>query len=201
MSRCATWLDNGECGPKNRCDCISSVRNGTMRGSEDARRRIFLAFGAGAPFALANSNCPCVPKGFPMINAKVLNHVGIAVESIAKHRDYYESTLGARFETIEDVPSQKVKVAFFQVGDIRLELLEPTDPTSPVAKFIAKRGEGLHHLAFTVDDIRTRLAELESAGVELIDKAPRAGAHHMQIAFLHPKSSAGVLTEMCEPAK
>jgi methylmalonyl-CoA/ethylmalonyl-CoA epimerase len=87
------------------------------------------------------------------------------------------------------------------VGDIRLELLEPTDPTSSVAKFIAKRGEGLHHLAYTVDDIHARLAELDSAGLELIDKVPRAGAHHMQIAFLHPKGSAGVLTELCEPAK
>jgi methylmalonyl-CoA/ethylmalonyl-CoA epimerase len=136
-----------------------------------------------------------------MINAKAINHVGIAVESIAKQRDFYESTLGARFEKLEDVPSQKVKVAFFLLGDIRLELLEPTDPTSPVAKFIAKRGEGLHHLAYTVDDIHARLAELDSAGLELIDKVPRAGAHHMQIAFMHPKSSAGVLTELCEPAE
>jgi methylmalonyl-CoA/ethylmalonyl-CoA epimerase len=136
-----------------------------------------------------------------MIKAKAINHIGIAVESIAKHRNFYESTLGARFEKLEDVPSQKVKVAFFQVGDIRLELLEPTDPTSAVAKFIAKRGEGLHHVAYTVDDIEARLAELDSAGLELIDKVPRTGAHHMQIAFLHPKSSAGVLTELCEPAE
>lgn len=136
-----------------------------------------------------------------MIKAKALNHIGIAVESIAKHRDFYESTLGAKFERLEDVPSQKVQVAFFLLGDIRLELLEPTDPTSSVAKFIAKRGEGLHHLAYTVDDIHARLAELDSAGLELIDKAPRAGAHHMQIAFLHPRSSAGVLTELCEPAE
>lgn len=136
-----------------------------------------------------------------MINAQAINHIGIAVESIAKHREFYEKTLGAQFETAEEVSSQKVKVAFFKVGDIRLELLEPIDPTSPVAKFIAKRGEGLHHIAYTVADINDRLAELKTAGAQLIDERPRAGAHHMRIAFLHPKSSAGVLTELCEPAE
>ncbi len=134
-----------------------------------------------------------------MINAQAVNHIGIAVESLAKHRDYYEHTLGAQFEAIEDVPSQKVRVAFFKLGDVRLELLEPTDDASPIAMFLAKRGEGLHHVAYTVADINQRLAELKSAGVRLIDEQPRPGAHGAQIAFLHPKSSAGVLTELCEP--
>ena len=130
---------------------------------------------------------------------KSLNHIGIAVKSVDEHKPFYESTLGAEFECYEDVPSQKVRVGFFRVGDIRLELLEPTDDSSPIAKFLEKRGEGLHHLAFTVADIQARIDELKSEGIRMIDETPRSGAHHMQIAFLHPKSSQGVLTELCEP--
>jgi methylmalonyl-CoA/ethylmalonyl-CoA epimerase len=136
-----------------------------------------------------------------MIQAKAVNHIGIAVKSISDHRVYYEQTLGAQFESIEEVPSQKVRVAFFRVGDVRLEVLEPTDSSSTVAAFIEKRGEGLHHVAYTVDDIEARIAELKAGGVRLIDETPRPGAHHTRIAFLHPKDSGGVLTEMCEPAK
>lgn len=135
-----------------------------------------------------------------MINAKAINHIGIAVKSIDEQRSFYENVLGAEFETIEEVPSQKVKVGFFKVGDVRLELLEPTDSSSSVAGFLEKRGEGLHHVAYTVDDIEQRLAELKSDGVRLIDEAPRPGAHRSRIAFVHPKSSGGVLTELCEPA-
>ena len=135
-----------------------------------------------------------------MINAKAINHIGIAVKSIEEQRRFYEDILGAEFEAIEEVPSQKVKVGFFKVGDVRLELLEPTDPTSSVASFLEKRGEGLHHVAYTVDDIEQRLAELKTGGVRLIDEAPRPGAHHTRIAFVHPKSSGSVLTELCEPA-
>ena len=130
---------------------------------------------------------------------KALNHIGIAVRSIEEQRPFYGETLGAEFEHIEEVPSQKVRVAFFRVNDVRLELLEPTDPESPIAKFLDKRGEGLHHLAFTVDDIQVRIDELKGDGLRMIDEKPRQGAHHMQIAFLHPKSSHGVLTELCEP--
>src|SRR5215471_18406425 len=132
---------------------------------------------------------------------KSLNHVGIAVRSIDAQRPFYERELGAQFEHVEDVPSQKVRVAFFRVGDVRLELLEPTDPTSTVQSFLDKRGEGLHHLAFTVEDIKTRIAELKQSGLRMIDEAPRPGSHHMQIAFIHPKSTFGVLTELCEPAE
>src|SRR5262249_49623315 len=119
---------------------------------------------------------------------KAVNHIGIAVRSIEEQRVFYEGTLGAVFEGVEDVPSQKVRVAFFRVGDVRLELLEPTDPASTVAAFLEKRGEGLHHLAFTVDGLEARIAELKQAGLRMIDEAPRPGAHHMRIAFVHPKS-------------
>ena len=132
---------------------------------------------------------------------KALNHLGIAVRSIDAQRPFYEQTLGAEFEGVEEVSDQKVRVAFFRVNDVRLELLEPTDPSSTVARFLESRGEGLHHLAFTVDDLPARIAELKESGLRMIDDVPRAGAHHMQIAFLHPKSSLGVLTELCEPPR
>ncbi|MFO0928508.1 MAG: methylmalonyl-CoA epimerase [Gemmataceae bacterium] len=131
---------------------------------------------------------------------KAINHIGIAVRSIEAQRPFYEGTLGAVFEGTEVVPDQKVKVGFFRVADVRLELLEPTDPSSTVASFLDKRGEGLHHVAFTVESLEARIADLKQAGVRMIDEKPRPGAHHMQIAFLHPKSSHGVLTELCEPA-
>lgn len=136
-----------------------------------------------------------------MIEAKALNHIGIAVKSIAEHREYYEKVLGAVYEHEEVVVDQKVKVAFFRIGDVRLELLEPTDPNGGVAKFIEKKGEGVHHLAFTVACIEDRITDLKNAGVAMIDEVPRKGAHHQRIAFLHPKSSKGILTEMCEPSK
>ena len=134
-----------------------------------------------------------------MIHAQAVHHIGIAVKSIEACRAFYEQTLGAQFESLEIVPQQKVRVAFFKLGAVRLELLEPTDPSSPVAAFLDKRGEGLHHVAYQVDDIAARLAELKSAGVRLIDETPRLGSHHMQIAFLHPHAAHGVLTELCEP--
>lgn len=130
---------------------------------------------------------------------KELNHIGIAVHSIEAQRPFYEGTLGAEFEGFEEVADQKVRVGFFRVNNVRLELLEATEPDSAIAKFLEKRGEGLHHLAFTVEDINARIAELKESGLRMIDDVPRAGAHHMQIAFVHPKSSFGVLTELCEP--
>jgi len=130
---------------------------------------------------------------------KAINHIGIAVRSIEAHRPFYEGTLGAVFEGVELVPDQKVRVGFFRVGEMRLELLEPIDPTSPVTAFLEKRGEGLHHVAFTVVDLEARIAELKQSGLRMIDEVPRPGAHHMRIAFVHPKSTVGVLTELCEP--
>jgi methylmalonyl-CoA/ethylmalonyl-CoA epimerase len=135
-----------------------------------------------------------------MTPVKSVNHIGIAVRSVAAQRAFYEGTLGAVFEGEEVVPDQKVRVGFFRVGDVRLELLEPTDPTSTVAVFLEKRGEGLHHIAFGVEGIEDRIAELKQAGLRMIDDTPRPGAHHMRVAFLHPKSTSGVLTELCEPA-
>jgi methylmalonyl-CoA/ethylmalonyl-CoA epimerase len=134
-----------------------------------------------------------------MTPVKAINHVGIAVRSIEAQRSFYEGVLGAVFEGIEEVVDQKVRVGFLRIGDVRIELLEPTEPTSTVAAFLEKRGEGLHHVAFTVAKIEDRIAELKQAGVRMIDDVPRSGAHHVRIAFLHPKSSLGVLTELCEP--
>jgi methylmalonyl-CoA/ethylmalonyl-CoA epimerase len=138
-----------------------------------------------------------------MIEAKGVNHIGIAVRSLDAHRAYYEDVLGAVYEGTEEVASQRVRVAFYRLGPIsapvRLELLEPTTDDSPVAKFLEKRGEGVHHVAYTVAGIDERLRELGEAGVQRIDEVSRPGAHHMRIAFLHPKSTGGVLTELCEP--
>ena len=139
-----------------------------------------------------------------MIEATAVNHIGIAVRSLDAHRDYYERVLGAAFEGEEEVAAQGVRVAFYRVGPpgaaVRLELLEPTAPDSPVAKFLERRGEGVHHVAYTVADIDERLQALGEAGVERIDETPRPGAHGMRIGFLHPRSTGGVLTELCEPA-
>ncbi len=129
-----------------------------------------------------------------------LNHIGIAVHNIEDQKGFYEGALGAKFEGFEDVPSQKVRVGFFRVSNVRIELLEPTDTDSPISKFLEKRGEGLHHLAFTVDDIQARINELNESGFRMIDEQPRHGSHNMKIAFVHPKSTFGVLTELCEPA-
>ena len=123
-----------------------------------------------------------------MTPGKAVNHIGIAVRSIDSQRPVDEGVLGAELEGVEQVADQKVRVGFFRVGDVRLELLEPTDPTSMVAVFSQKRGEGLHHLAFTVAGIEDPLAELKRSGVRLIDDAPRPGAHHLRIAFLYPWS-------------
>jgi methylmalonyl-CoA/ethylmalonyl-CoA epimerase len=134
-----------------------------------------------------------------MESVESINHIGIAVFSIQEQLSFYQDVLGAIFEGTEEVPDQKVKVAFFRIGPIRLELLEPTDPGSPVARFLEKRGPGLHHIAYTVDDLPARLRYLKERGIQLIDEKPRPGAHQMSIAFLHPKSSYGVLTELCQP--
>ena len=136
-----------------------------------------------------------------MSSVKAVNHIGIAVRSIDAQRPFYEGALGAVFEGTEEVPSQKVRVGFFRVGDVRLELLEPTDPTSTVAAFLEKRGEGLHHVAYTVEGIEGRIAELKQSGLRMIDDVPRPGAHHTRIAFVHPKSTFGLLTELCEPVR
>lgn len=130
---------------------------------------------------------------------KRIDHLGIAVRSLAESVKYYEQALGLKCEHIEEVASQKVKTAFFDVGGVHLELLEPTSPDSTIAQFIEKRGEGIHHIAFATDDIGGQLAQAKSAGVKLIHEVPFDGAAGKLVAFLHPKSTFGVLTEMCAP--
>jgi methylmalonyl-CoA/ethylmalonyl-CoA epimerase len=127
-----------------------------------------------------------------------IEHIGIAVKSIDEAIKYYENILGLKCYAIEEVADQKVKTAFFKVGQTKLELLEPTSTDSPVAKFIEKKGEGIHHIAFAVDKINDTLKEVENKGIKLIDKQSRKGAEGLNIGFLHPKSTFGVLTEFCE---
>ncbi len=128
-----------------------------------------------------------------------IEHLGIAVKSIEEALPYYEKVLGLECYNIETVEDQKVRTAFLKVGDVKLELLEPTSEESTIAKFIAKKGEGIHHLAFAVaDGVQNALGEMESNEIRLIDKAPRKGAENLKIAFLHPKSTQGILTELCE---
>ena len=128
-----------------------------------------------------------------------IEHLGIAVKSLEEAIPYYEQVLGLKCYSIEEVADQKVRTAFFMIGQTKLELLESTDPEGTIAKFIEKKGEGIHHLAFAVEDgVQNALTELEGKGVKLIDKAPRKGAEGLNIAFLHPKSTIGVLTELCE---
>ena len=135
------------------------------------------------------------------MNLTHIEHLGIAVKSLEEAIPYYENVLGLKCYAVEEVADQKVKTAFFKIGQTKLELLEPTCPESTIAGFIEKRGEGIHHLAFATDDVAACLAEAEEKGVRLIDKAPRAGAEQMMIAFIHPKSTKGVLTEFCMKKK
>lgn len=132
------------------------------------------------------------------MNISHIEHIGIAVKSIEDSLPYYENILGWKCYNIEEVADQKVKTAFFKVGQTKIELLEPTSEESTIAKFIEKKGEGVHHIAFAVPDVSEALKEAEAKGVVLIDKAPRNGAEGLNIAFLHPKSTGSVLTELCD---
>ena len=126
-----------------------------------------------------------------------IEHIGIAVKSLEEAIPYYEQKLGLKCYAIEEVADQKVKTAFFKVGDTKIELLESTDPEGPIGKFIEKKGPGVHHLAFAVKNVDEALKEAEANGVQLIDKQGRKGAEGLNIGFLHPKSTLGVLTEFC----
>ncbi len=126
-----------------------------------------------------------------------IDHVGIAVKNLQKSINMYRS-LGMEVTNIEEVKEQKVNIAFINIGENRIELLEPTSPESTIAKFIKKKGEGIHHLAIRVKNLKKTLAEYEERGIRLIDKIPRNSAHGMKIAFVHPKSVQGVLLELCE---
>jgi methylmalonyl-CoA/ethylmalonyl-CoA epimerase len=128
---------------------------------------------------------------------KKIDHIGIAVSSIDQARDYFENTLGLICEGVETVESQKVKTAFYSVGEVHIELLEPTSDDSAVAKYLGKNGEGVHHIAFRTDSVEEQLDQAEKCGCSLINRTPVDGAGGKKIAFLHPKSTCGVLTEFC----
>ncbi|MDD2580677.1 MAG: methylmalonyl-CoA epimerase [Desulfuromonadaceae bacterium] len=127
-----------------------------------------------------------------------INHIGIAVTSLEDTVPFYRDNLGMAFTGVEEVAEQKVRVAMLQVGESKIELLEPTSADSPVAKFIEKNGAGIHHVAYEVGNIEDAISRLLAAGARMIDEKPRAGAHGTRIAFIHPKSSGGVLTELCQ---
>jgi methylmalonyl-CoA/ethylmalonyl-CoA epimerase len=127
-----------------------------------------------------------------------INHIGVAVKSIEEALPFYHESLGMALMGTEEVPSQQVKVAFLMVGESKIELLEPTSPDSPVAKFLEKNGPGVHHVAYSVPDIDQAIAMLTAGGTRMIDAVARDGAHGARIAFIHPKSSGGVLTELCQ---
>jgi methylmalonyl-CoA/ethylmalonyl-CoA epimerase len=131
------------------------------------------------------------------MDLKYIEHIGIAVESIEEARKYYEGVLGLKCYAVEEVADQKVKTAFFKIGQTKIELLESTSPDGPIGKFLEKKGPGIHHIAFAVDDVNSALKDAETKGVTLIDKSPRKGAENLNIGFLHPKSTLGVLTELC----
>jgi methylmalonyl-CoA/ethylmalonyl-CoA epimerase len=135
------------------------------------------------------------------MNITHIEHIGIAVNSIEEAKGYFEEVLGFKCYSVEEVADQKVKTAFFQVGQTKIELLEATSPESPVAKFIEKRGQGIHHLAFAVDSASEALLEAAQKGVPLIDSQSRGGAEGLNIGFLHPKSTFGILTEFCSKKK
>lgn len=130
-----------------------------------------------------------------------IEHLGIAVNNLEESIKYYQDVLGLECYNIEEVKDQKVRTAFFMVGQTKIELLESTDPEGPIGKFIEKKGEGIHHIAFAMDDTKAALEDAEKKGIQLIDKAPRKGAENLNIGFLHPKSTHGVLTEFCSKDK
>jgi methylmalonyl-CoA/ethylmalonyl-CoA epimerase len=130
-----------------------------------------------------------------------INHIGIAVSSLEAHIPFYRDVLKLEYRGTETVADQMVRLAVFRVGEVNIELLEPTTPDSPIAGFIEKRGEGVHHLSYQVQDIDAQIASLRAAGVQMIDEKPRSGAHGSRIAFLHPKSSARILTELTQSAE
>ncbi|MDO5759516.1 MAG: methylmalonyl-CoA epimerase [Bacteroidota bacterium] len=126
-----------------------------------------------------------------------IEHIGIAVANLDEAIKYWENVMGLKCYNIEEVADQKVRTAFFKIGEVKIELLEPTSEDSTIAKFIANKGQGVHHVAFKMEDTNQALTEAEEKGVRLIDKQARKGAENLNIGFLHPKSTLGVLTEFC----
>jgi methylmalonyl-CoA/ethylmalonyl-CoA epimerase len=132
------------------------------------------------------------------MNISHIEHIGIAVKNLDEAIKFYEEIFGLKCYAVEEVTDQKVKTAFFQVGQTKVELLETTDPEGPIGKFIEKRGEGIHHIAFAMKGLQSSLDELRGKGIRLIDEKARKGAEGLNIAFIHPKDTQGVLIELCE---
>jgi len=130
---------------------------------------------------------------------KKINHIGIAVSSLEAQIPFYRDVLGLKNLGTEEVADQKAKVAMFEVGEVKIELLEPTSPDSPIAKFLEKKGDGIHHIAYETDGIISEIKHMDDMDIQMLDKTARDGAHGTKIAFLHPKSSGRVLTEICQP--
>ena len=130
-----------------------------------------------------------------------IEHIGIAVKNLNEAIKFYEAILGLKCYAVEEVKDQKAKTAFFKIGETKIELLETTDPKGPIGKFIEKKGEGIHHIAFAAENLHQSLTELKEKQVKLIDETPRKGAEGLNIAFINPKSTFGVLTEICEKPK
>jgi len=130
-----------------------------------------------------------------------IEHIGIAVKNLNEAIKFYEQIFGLKCYAVEEVKDQKVKTAFFKIGETKIELLETTDPKGPIGKFIEKKGEGIHHIAFAAENLDQSLTELKEKQVKLIDETPRKGAEGLNIAFINPKSTFGVLTEICEKPK
>jgi methylmalonyl-CoA epimerase len=137
-------------------------------------------------------------RGKGRMNTTVIDHIGIAVSNIDEALKFWEASLGVKCAGVETVEDQKVKTAFLPIKESEVELLEATSPDSPIAKFIEKKGEGIHHLAIRVDDLERSLAELKEKGVRLIDEKPRKGAGGAMIAFIHPKATGGILLELSQ---
>jgi methylmalonyl-CoA/ethylmalonyl-CoA epimerase len=132
---------------------------------------------------------------------KKINHIAIAVNNIEEAAKFYKNVLGLTLTGIEVVTAQKTKVGFFKIGESNIELVQPAEPDSPVAKFLETKGQGIHHICFEVDDIETEVKVFLEKGATMIDQKPRRGAHNTKVAFVHPKSSGGVLIELCELPK
>jgi methylmalonyl-CoA/ethylmalonyl-CoA epimerase len=132
------------------------------------------------------------------VNTKKIEHIGIAVKELTEKINFYENVLGLKKLKEEIVEEQAVKIAFFQIGESKIELLEPMNEDSPIAKFIQKRGEGIHHFAILVDSIEDKIKDMQAKGAKLIGSKATRGADDMKIIFVHPKSSGGVLLELCE---
>jgi methylmalonyl-CoA/ethylmalonyl-CoA epimerase len=129
---------------------------------------------------------------------KKINHIAIAVNNIEEAAQFYQDILGLTLSDIEVVAAQKTKAGFFRIGESNIELVQPAEPDSPLVKFLETKGPGIHHICFEVDDIETEVKAFLEKGAMMVDQKPRAGAHNTKVAFIHPKSSSGVLIELCE---